>query len=110
MVTLTMDEPERRSVGWERVAARERLREPSSPPRTVEHDLRLAVDEAERDLGRRTPECGAERTSTVIADGDRPWRARRSFDEIATIDPGMPGGPPLSSPGRDDGRGAHAGR
>jgi hypothetical protein len=77
------------------------------PPLTVEGDGRIAVDHAERDLGRGTPERGSDWFAAVILDPHGTSRRCRASAHVASIDPRMPVLPPAGALGGDDGEIIH---
>jgi len=62
---------------------------PLAPPGIVELSAWVPVHHAKGDLGRRAPECDADRLSALILDPYGPGRCSRSFEDVAAIDPGV---------------------
>ena len=77
-----------------RCVARRRARACVATTRRSMRRVGIAIEEAERDLGARAPECDAERFAALVHDARRRRRSSSGgVDDVAAIDPRMSRGP-----------------
>ena len=87
----------------ERGAAADRVADSRTPPRMIERGAGIAIDHAERDFRRGTPEGEADRFPAVIMNADCTGGRGWSLQNVAAVDPRMSRKPASCSFGRHDG-------